>query len=424
MHQHPIARRSFCQKALMVALAPVGFRGSNTYAKLSGPVADRPDWSSLSRYNGRLTRKEFEERLRTLFLADSESLRLFEVSDKSVRVPTGDPDAPFAEVDFRGPHEPTPEEPGTAGFPAWKPIASLPPSPVDRPLEGLHIALDPGHIGGSWAEMEARHFRIGKTRPVREGEMTLRVAQRLEKLLRALGAKVSLVRKSLFPTTDKRPSFFSKLLKKDEEGSKFDSARLKSQSELLFYRVSEIRARAELVNRKIQPDLAVCLHFNAEEWGEPNRPKLSQENHLHLLVNGCYHASELEKDDIRFEMLIQAFGGMVNASIAASDAVARSLAKATNLPPYTYKGRNAARIGESGFVWTRNLLANRLYRVPTLFLEPYVMNSQPVWERIQAGDYEGTKSVGGRVQPSIFKEYADAVANGIADHVRSVRKTV
>jgi hypothetical protein len=52
------------------------------------------------------------------------------------------------------------------------------------------------------------------------------------------------------------------------------------------------------------------------------------------------------------------------------------------------------------------------------------MNSQPVWERIQAGDYEGTKSVGGRLQPSIFKEYADAVANGIADHVRSVRKTV
>lgn len=424
MHLHPIARRSFCEKALFLALAPFGFPSSNTHAKLSGPVADRPEWSSLSRYNGRLTRKEFEERLRTLFLADDESLRMFDLSDNSLRVPTGDPDAPFAEVAFRSTHEPPPEEPVTAGFPAWKSIASLAPASVERPLEGLHIALDPGHIGGSWAEMEARHFRIGKTRPVREGEMTLRVAQRLEKLLRALGAKVSLVRKSLSPTTDKRPSFFNKLLKKDEEGSKLDSARLKSQSELLFYRVSEIRARADLVNRKIQPDLAVCLHFNAEEWGEPDRPKLSQENHLHLLVNGCYHASELEKDDIRFEMLIQAFGGMVNAALPASDAVAQSLAKATSLPPYTYKGRNAALIGKSGYVWTRNLLANRLYRVPTLFLEPYVMNSQPVWERIQAGDYEGKKSVGGRLQISIFKEYADAVADGLVDYVRSVRKTV
>jgi hypothetical protein len=114
---------------------------------------------------------------------------------------------------------------------------------------------------------------------------------------------------------------------------------------------------------------------------------------------------------------------MVNASLPASEAVARSLAKRTQLPPYTYKGRNAARIGTSGYVWTRNLLANRLYRVPTLFLEPYVMNSQSVWERIQAGDYEGTKTVGGSQQLSIFREYAEAVTNGIVEHVRSGRAT-
>ena len=421
MRQPLIARRSFCQKALVLALGPLGFRSEQATAKLSGPVAVRPNWSELSRYNGKLTRKEFEHWLKTLFLADADSLRMFEISDAAVRIPTGDADSPFVEVRFRSPGEPVSPETPAAGFPNWKSIGSLPTPPENQPLAGLHIALDPGHIGGSWALMEARHFQLGKSKPVREGEMTLRVALRLEKLLRAQGAKVSLVRKSLSPTTDKRPSYFSKLLKKDEEGSKLDATRLKSQSELLFYRVSEIRARAELVNQKIQPDLAICLHFNAEEWGDPERPVLSKENHLHLLVNGCYHASELEKDDIRFEMLIQAFGGMVNASLPASEAVALSLAKSTGLSPYTYKGRNAARIGKSGYVWTRNLLANRLYRVPTLFLEPYVMNSQPVWERIQAGDYDGTKSVGGRQQISIFKEYADAVANGIVDYARSVR---
>jgi N-acetylmuramoyl-L-alanine amidase len=423
MFQRSIARRFFCEKAVLLTLAPFALRAAKAYAKLSGPVADRPEWASLSRYSGRLTRREFEDRLKTIFLAEQESLSSFEISDGSVRIPTGDPTVPFAEVAFRQANQPVPVETDVAGFPNWTSIASLPPAPPDRPLDGLHIALDPGHIGGSWAVMEARHFRIGKSKPVREGEMTLRVAQRLEKLLRAQGAKVSLVRKSLSPTTDKRPSFFSKLLKKDEEGSKLDGARLKSQSELLFYRVSEIRARADLVNRKIQPDMVICLHFNAEEWGDPEKPTLSKENHLHLLVNGCYHASEIAKDDIRFEMLIQTFGGMVNASLPASEAVARSFAKTTQLPPYTYKGRNAARIGTSGYVWTRNLLANRLYRVPTLFLEPYVMNSQSVWERIQAGDYEGTKTVGGLQQLSIFREYAEAVANGIVEHVRSGRAT-
>jgi len=30
----------------------------------------------------------------------------------------------------------------------------------DRPLTELHLALDPGHIGGIWAAWEWREFRI------------------------------------------------------------------------------------------------------------------------------------------------------------------------------------------------------------------------------------------------------------------------
>lgn len=421
MHSLPLARRTFCRNVLGLGLASLAGGPSTALAKLSSIIAPKPDWTMLKRYNNTLTRNEFESRLKSIFVADDEALRFFDTSELAVKIPTGDDAEPTIEIAFLRAGQAPAQTPPSQGFPAWKPANALAPVAPERALEGLHIALDPGHIGGSWAIMEARHFRVGKSKPVREGEMTLAVAKRLEKRLRALGAKVSFVRKSLSPATDKRPSFFSKLLKKDEEGMKLDAPKLKSQSELMFYRVSEIRARAELVNRKIQPDLAICLHFNAEEWGDPENPTLTSTNHLHLLVNGCYHRSEVEKDDIRFEMLIQLFGGMVNASLAPSEAVARSLAAATELPPYTYKGRNAARIGSSGYVWTRNLLANRLYRVPTLFLEPYVMNSQPVWERIQAGDYEGVRSVSGKSQPSIFAEYADAVSAGLQKHFSSVR---
>ena len=47
------------------------------------------------------------------------------------------------------------------------------------PLAGFHIALDPGHLGGTWARMEERWFKIGDAPPVQEGDMTLRVARLL-----------------------------------------------------------------------------------------------------------------------------------------------------------------------------------------------------------------------------------------------------
>jgi hypothetical protein len=44
------------------------------------------------------------------------------------------------------------------------------------------------------------------------------------------------------------------------------------------------------------------------------------------------------------------------------------------------------------------------------------MNSTPVFNRIQLGDYKGVRKVGGVPLPSIYREYADAVAQGLADY--------
>ena len=82
-------------------------------------------------------------------------------------------------------------------------------------------------------------------------------------------------------------------------------------------------------------------------------------------------------------------------------------------PPETKSTSNATRPGPSPYVWARNLLANREYRCPVVFLEAYAMNNREVWERIQAGDYEGEREVAGSRRPSIFREYADAVAAGV-----------
>jgi hypothetical protein len=41
------------------------------------------------------------------------------------------------------------------------------------------------------------------------------------------------------------------------------------------------------------------------------------------------------------------------------------------------------------------------------------MNNRTVYERIQLGDYEGTRDVNGTPMKSIFREYADSVADGL-----------
>ena len=51
------------------------------------------------------------------------------------------------------------------------------------------------------------------------------------------------------------------------------------------------------------------------------------------------------------------------------------------------------------------------------------MNDRTVYERIQAGDYEGTRPVAGKERKSIFREYADGVAEGLRAYYASSRVT-
>src|SRR5256885_4782627 len=105
---------------------------------------------------------------------------------------------------------------------------------------------------------------------------------------------------------------------------------------MLFYRYSEIRRRAVLVNSKLHPDLVLCLHFNAEGWGDPANPTLIDNNHLHLLVNGSYVQEELELDDERFEMIRRLLSRAYDEELPIADTVATSMPQATGLPAFHY----------------------------------------------------------------------------------------
>ncbi|MDQ6808134.1 MAG: N-acetylmuramoyl-L-alanine amidase [Verrucomicrobiota bacterium] len=413
---------------LALCLAALASLGISHAADLS-PLAPPPRWETLNRYQNTITHDDFVRLLTTVYASRGYG-DLIQIDDHSARIVKDREARTFFILRFA--HRDGAKRPPRY----WRRIAHLAPAPAARPLEHLRVALDPGHIGGQFAKMEERWYQVNGSAPVEEGEMTLAVAKILAQRLKELGAEVSFVRSENAPVTPKRPDAFREValevLRKagvadppPTYSGPADPAKEQSvqwQTELLFYRQSEIRERALKVNKTLRPDLVLCLHFNAEAWGDPNAPTLLDKNHFHVLVNGSYLPDEIAVDDQRFEMLQKLLSRAYDEELPLADEMAAVFARETALPPYEYTKDTVAKVGTSGYVYARNLLATRTFNCPVVYFEPYVMNSHDVFARVQAGDYEGVRDVNGIQRPNIFREYAKGVADGLEEFCRAHRK--
>ena len=389
------------------------------------PLSTSPEWERLDRFQETMTHDDFVSLLDSVYAPQHEACILVAFNEATIlENATNHFVLRFAESPEM--RRPIPRY--------WTSVTDL-KRDWQKPLSGLKIALDPGHLGGQWAKMEERWFQIGSSMPVSEGDLTLRVAQLLAPRLRDLGADAVFVRSKPGPVTNLRPAE----LKTQAIASLLDRGvvnilpsysgpadpnkelSIDWEAEKLFYRIGEIHARARIVNEQLKPDLVLCLHFNAEPWGNPAAPTLVKANHLHLLVNGAYSSAELAYDDERFAMLIKLLNQVYSEELGCAEALSRSIAIATGLPPYTYTTPNARRVGSSGYVWARNLLANRLYECPVVYIEPYVMNNEEVFARIQAGEYDGVRNFGGVMHQNIYDEYVTGVVNGLVEYCTANR---
>jgi N-acetylmuramoyl-L-alanine amidase len=367
----------------------------------------QPAWTTLDAHQEGIARAEFERRMRDVYCPSGAFTNYMTITDKSVKV-------------FAGA--------GVGGAMLWElrfgDGASGPATTGTNARRIRSVCLDPGHIGGEWARMEERFFVRGRDRPVQEAVLNLTVARLVKTQLEALGVTVFMTKDNLDPVTEKRPAEFRDeavrltggLAESDgwpeleREAARADAVR--RRQEMLFYRGAEIAARARLVNEVFKPDVTVCIHFNAAPWNE--RFDLVADNRLVVFTHGNYLADELADDAQKFRLLHKLLGGDPARELAVAESLASSLAGATRLPPVRYpRVGGAYRQGDSPYVYARNLAANRLFDGPVVFLEPYYMNNETVYERIQLGDYEGTRMVNGRRVKSIFREYADAVVEGL-----------
>jgi N-acetylmuramoyl-L-alanine amidase len=414
---HPFYRkngRTHLKKHLLKKLFPiiaVFFLAGQAQARLS-PLAPKPAWSGLDGFQRTMTKGDFVALLDKVYAPGGAWEDAISFTNEAAIIKTSPDKSPYV-LNF------APDAASVRQAPvSWRPRRALPAYQPGKPLAGLRIAIDPGHLGGSWARMEERWFQMGNSTPVTEGDMTLKVAKLLVPRLTALGAEVFLTRSKPAPVTSARPSQLrdaaaASLRQKNDPVTK---ASVTKESERLFYRVSEIRRRGRLVNEGIKPDIVLCLHFNAEGWGDEKHPRLVNDSHLHFLVTGAWSKEELTYEDQRLDMLVKLLNRSYSEELPLANTMSDVMAKATGLPPYVYRGGNVVRVNDNPYLWARNLLANRLFTCPVVYIEPYVMNSRPGFARIQAGDYEGRRNFGGVARQSIYREYADAVTAGLVKY--------
>ena len=400
-----------------------------------------PDWSQLDVCQQTLTRAEFSHLLDTVYCPNGELNSFLAVTDEKAEL--------FADAEKKQPlwqfQFAAEEKARKVIRPSFKTLDDLRAfhNPSDAPLHGIRIGIDPGHIGGEYARMEERFFVFGSNRPVQEAVLNLTVANLLKKRLESAGATVLIVKDDFHPVTKQKPEDFraeaAEVVDEIMFRTPIEQAKLASMSdlervayredlvrkrmELHFYRYAEITARADHLNNLLRPDLTLCIHFNAHAWDNP--PQLIKENALVVFIHGAYSADELRSEQQKFELMSKVLEGSHATELAAAEKVSRALAHATGLPPVNPE---PTRVTANPYIVPRNLIANRLYRGPVLYLEPYYQNNADVYARLLAGDYDGEReivSLGSDGHPvaeseskkyrSIYREYADAVAQSLIE---------
>lgn len=374
-------------------------------------LAVAPDWNELDAYQYTISREDFERELEEVYTISGKWRDWITTTEESAMIRMSGADSEqLYELFFVS--EVRKESP----VKFWRNRSELIVKDPEKPLLGLRIVIDPGHIGGKYAAIEEREFIHKDAPPVKEGNLTLKVAKMLYKQLETLGAEVNLTREYLVPVSGRRPGDYYKYAysKMSREGIWTTPVAIRRASEKLFYRAGEIRERAELINNEFRPDLVLCLHFNAGMKTE----KLYQNEHFHVILNGAYMDGEVAKDDQRFTMMQRILQRIHPEEARLSAYAADAFTANTGLPPYQYDlGSNRAlNVDKNPYLWARNLAANRSFLCPVVFYEPYLMNGADSHARIIQGDFEGLRFSNGMLRPSIFREYVNSVTEGLVNY--------
>lgn len=270
--------------------------------------------------------------------------------------------------------------------------------PPLKPLTGMRIVLDPGHVANDTFLGHIEQKFIAMNVPVTasntsdsmpvafaEGQLTWQTASILAIKLQNAGAEVLITRgpgMTAFGKSfeqwkkDDYPRTLDSLLKVDPTNQNLKdlkSGKMKTDRSIFrfVFKDAELRKRSEKINA-FKPDLTVIIHYNVDETNAP-WSKPTTKNFCMLFVPGSFEAGELSTPEDRFDFLRLILMDDIEQSIQVSGFVGAEFKERLNVPlagpaDATYLSASCRKTTRQG-VFARNLSMTRLIHGPLVYGE-------------------------------------------------------
>ncbi len=287
-----------------------------------------------------------------------------------------------------------------------------------RPLEGITVALDPGHTARSFEEAvkEGKYLLIknGKeTIKFFEAELNLRTAILLGSMLEADGASVIYTR-PVESNGRMKPVKFSLPVSRARELGWINADTEKritrgqaSKNELFNYysKVWDLARRAEEINKQ-SPDITLSIHYNMTFSGHDSQNRLkeigtimdnparsdrdklmaindilyrtreSEVNYSVVFVPGAFMSGELDSIEARMNFLRLIVTDDLENSVRLGSCIAKEFSKKLDVDGVdgAFACSDNRYTGEKG-VFSRNFRMTRLVAGPVCLGEPLIQNN-------------------------------------------------
>ena len=305
-----------------------------------------------------------------------------------------------------------------------------------KKLEGIKIAIDPGHIAGNheMAFIEGKNLKFTKKNYpqlkqdsilIAEGILTYATAQILKAQLENEGAEVFLTRNenlSAFGISydewliKKKNKYLDSLFASAKISlSKKESLKKKNKKEFFydFFKDIDLVKRAELIN-KFSPDACIIIHYNVDEKNH-NWEKPTTKNFCMAFIPGAFDTKVLQTDVSRTNFLRLLVSNHLSLSEKLSSLTVNEFHKKLTIPIATKKDAdyllNNCKYASKEGVYCRNLALCRLIQSPLVYGECLYQDNQNEYETLSKTDkiYFGVKT-NERVK-QVADAYYEAILN-------------
>ncbi len=363
------------------------------------------DFSDFDMYQKTYTKNEIEERIQRYLEKDSDIRKWFTISDTALYMKGAGGGENEYVLEFAS--KPSLTKPHTKPFPK-------------KGLKSAKIALDPGHFGGIFSELEKRSVTIpemasqsiGASSHISEGTLTYLTAFLLKQLLENEGAEVYITRPGIGIGAHDL-DFFSWLQHNPQVWTGPDSL---SDLFIKKYNREDLLSRIQKINH-FSPDIAVIIHYNSDI--PDSETGFTSHNYSMAFVPGAFCREELNTKEARYEFMRLLVTDTVQDSIRLSECLGRSFETQLNVPLFSEQGKppipsyllEASLLQKRG-VYARNLALTRGVHAPVCYGETLIQNNRDEFERLLRQEIV----IDGILGPRRVREVAQAYFLGIKNY--------